>query len=178
MIQYVDDLGLAFCDPKEADAFVTQFEKMGFQLTKEGSFAEFLGIQYEALIDGSTELTQKGLIKKIIAAAGMENCNPNRTPAGQGTLGIDPEGEAMDDAWSYPSVVGMMLYLAGNTRPDIMFAVSQVTRFTHSPKKSHASAVKAIIRYLAKTKNKGMIVARPTGGFNLECYVDSDFAGL
>ena len=178
VIQYVDDLGLAFRDSKEADAFVTRFQEMGFQLTKEDSFAEFLGIQYETLIDGNTELTQKGLIKKIIAAAGMENCNPNRTPASQGTLGIDPEGEQMDDEWSYPSVVGMMLYLAGNTRPDIMFAVSQVARFTHAPKKSHASAVKAIIRYLSKTKNKGMIVSRPKGGFNLDCYVDSDFAGL
>ena len=67
------------------------------------------------------------------------------------SLGSDPDGKEMTDPWNYRSVIGMLLYLSGNTRPDIQFAVSQVARFSHSPKQSHANAVKHIIQYLKGT---------------------------
>ena len=83
----------------------------------------------------------------------------------------------MDEEWSYPSVVGMLLYLSTNTRPDITMAVSQVARFNHSPKKSHATAVKMIIRYLKRTHDKGTVI-RPTGTLELDCWVDASFGNL
>jgi hypothetical protein len=69
-------------------------------------------------------MTQKGLIEKIIKATKMEDCNPNWTPASTQALGIDPDGEPIAEEWNYRSIVGMMLYLSTNTRPDIAFAVS------------------------------------------------------
>jgi hypothetical protein len=83
----------------------------------------------------------------------------------------------MDEFWNYRSIVGMLLYLSTNTRPDITFAVSQVARFSHSPKKSHASAIKTIVCYLHRTADKGTIVT-PTGDLSLDCYVDDNSAGL
>ena len=83
----------------------------------------------------------------------------------------------MKESWEYRSVVGMLLYLATNTRPDIAFAVSQVARFSSAPKKSHATAIKTIVRYLVRTRDKGTIFT-PTTDFKLDCYVDADFAGL
>jgi hypothetical protein len=83
----------------------------------------------------------------------------------------------LDEFWNYRSIVGMLLYLSTNTRPDITFAVSQVARFNHSPKKSHASAIKTIVCYLHCTADKGPIVT-PTGGLSLDGYVDVDFARL
>ena len=71
----------------------------------------------------------------------------------------------------------MLLYLSTNTRPDISYAVSQVSRFSHNPKKSHASAVKTIIRYLSGSIDQGVINKRPKN-LCLDCYVDADFAGL
>ena len=58
----------------------------------------------------------------------------------------------MSESWSYSSICGMLLFLATSSRPDICFAVSQVCRFTHDPKQSHATAVKRIVRYLKKTQ--------------------------
>jgi hypothetical protein len=90
-------------------------------------------------------MTQTGLIKRIITTTKMENCNSNWVPAAKEALGIDPEGEPMEEDWSYPSIIGMLLYLSTNTRPDIAFAVSQVARFNHNLKKSHATAIKMIV---------------------------------
>jgi hypothetical protein len=92
----------------------------------------------------------------------MSDSNYNWTPASQAALGIDPDGPPMEESWSYRSIVGMLLYLSTNTRPNIAFAVSQVARFCHSPKKSHASAVKTLVRYLHRSSEMGMIV-KPTG---------------
>ena len=177
IICFVDDCGISVKNEKDADKLIEDLEKLGFSLTKESSFEEFLGIQYETLPNGDVELTQQGLITKILQATGLENCNPNKIPA-KALLGKDPDGEAMSEQWSYPSVIGMLLYLSTNTRPDITFAVSQAARFTHNPKNSHATAIKTIVRYLAKTKDKGIIVKKPTSTIKLDCFVDADFAGL
>jgi len=164
LVLYVDDTGIAAKDPNDIDALVKALRAKGFELTQEGSFSEFLGIKITASSDGkSVHMTQRGLIDKIVSSTGLEQSNLNWTPAAQATLGIDPDGEPMDSTepgylWSYRSVVGMLLYLSTNTRPDITFAVSQVCRFTHAPKKSHAIAVKMIVRYLRRTRDFGTII--------------------
>ena len=107
-------------------------------------------------------MTQPGLIKKILTTTRLERCNPNRVPSAQAGLGADPNGPPSKEPLSYSSVVGMSLYMATNTRPDIAFAVSQVARFNSAPKQSHAAAVKMIVRYLKGTTAKGTIF-KPTG---------------
>jgi hypothetical protein len=127
IIVYVDDVGVAAPSSDLIDQFVADLKSRGFELTREGSFSEFLGIKFEEDTEaGAITLTQKGLIKKVIAAAGLEHCNPNHTPAAASALGIDPDGEPYQESWNYSSIVGMLLYLATNTCPDISFAVSQV----------------------------------------------------
>lgn len=178
VVLYVDDVGIAFYQKSDLDNLLTKLKERGLTFTKEGTFTEFLGIKFTKDEKTNTvTLTQKGLIQKIITATGMTDCNNNWTPALQQALGTDPEGEPMQETWSYPSIVGMLLYLSTNTRPDISFAVSQVARFNYNPKKSHATAIKTIVRYLQRTHDKGTVV-KPTGDLTLDCYVDADFAGL
>ena len=177
LVQYVDDCGIGAPTMEHIDAFVAELRGLGLKLTQEGSFAEFLGIKFDEREDGSIELTQKGLIQKILAATGMEDCNPNSVPAAQAALGADKDGEPMEENWNYRAIIGMALYLCTNTRPDISFQVSQIARFSNDPKKSHASAFKMLLRYLKKTMDKGMII-KPTKKFQLDLYVDADFCGL
>ena len=120
---------------------------------------------------------QKGLINKIIETTKMTLCNPNFTPTSQVASGSDPEGDNWENEdWNYASVVGMLLYVSNNTRPDIAFAVSQVARFTAKPKASHARAIKSIVRYLKGTANKGLVFT-VNDNYDLACWVDADFAG-
>ena len=125
---------------------------------------------------GTITMTQPGLIKKVLEAANMSDCSPNKTPAKQEALGIDPDGEPMEEAWNYASIVGMLLYLCSNTRPDLSFSVSQVARFSHSPKKSHAQAIKHLLRYLKGSMQVGIIV-KVSKNLRLDIYCDADFCG-
>ena len=179
VVCFVDDLLLASHDKTIVDKLIADLRARGFELTRDnGSVEEFLGIQIDKHPDtGALNLTQKGLIKRILSVTGMEDCNPNHTPAAMKTLGSDPDGAPFSETWDYRSVVGMLMYLAANTRCDVSFSVSQVARFSHAPKESHGKAVKIIVRYLKGTMDKGLHLD-PTYDLTLDMWCDSDFAGL
>ena len=178
IVVYVDDLGIAYSNPDDLDKLFKALEARNLSFTREGTFTDFLGIKFERdAKTGTLTLTQKGLINKILEAAQMTDCKPNWTPTTLSALGTDPDGPPMTDPWNYRSIIGMLLYLSTNTRPDITFAVSQAARFSHSPKQSHATAVKMILRYLKRTADRGMEI-KPSGTLDLHCFVDADFAGL
>jgi hypothetical protein len=149
-----------------------------FDLEPENDVSAFLGIKFKYHESGEIELLQPHLIQRIVETVfGKTGCNAKATPALGTPLGTDADGALCCENWDYGSVVGMMMYLASNSRPDIAYAVHQCARFTYCPRHSHEEAVKRIVRYLSGTADKGLIF-RPTGKFNVDCYVDADFAGL
>ena len=84
IVLFVDDLGIAYSNSEDVEEFFANLANMGFEFTREGSFTDFLGIKFERdEANNTVTLTQKGLIQRIIAATGMEDCNPNWTPATQ-----------------------------------------------------------------------------------------------
>jgi len=90
----------------------------------EGGLAEFLGINIHQLPDGSTEMTQMGLIEHVIESLGLQSANGKMTPVTK-VLARYKDHEDFNAHFNYWSVVGMILYLANTTRPDISFAINQ-----------------------------------------------------
>ena len=84
-------------------------------------------------------MTQEGLIKRIIEALGldMDQTNAKGTPAERKPLVKDKNGKPQQDTFNYASVVRMLLYLSGHTRPDLAYSVSQVAWFMFNTKHSH-----------------------------------------
>ena len=124
------------------------FKKYGpsynWEQSKGESFSEFLGIDIKTLDDVVFQFWKTGLIRKLLEAKGMEQCNGFPTPTKvESPLGTDTNGseDKRDCPNSYASVIGMMLYLASNTRPDISFYVHQCDRFTYKTKALHDTAV-------------------------------------
>ena len=54
-------------------------------------------------------------------------------------------------------MVGSPPYLASWTRPDVAFAVSELSRFVSNPGKQHLEAAKREIRYLKTTMHLGLV---------------------
>jgi hypothetical protein len=121
------------------------------------------------------------LTDRLIKALNIGDLPAKRTPAEYGCLGKDAEGDPPQGTYSYPSVIGMAQYLQGHSRPDITFAVSQCSRYTHNPKRSHERALERVGQYLKGTRNKGLIlhpIHSEDDEFKIDCYVDADFAGM
>jgi hypothetical protein len=184
IVAYVDDCVHWYRDQADMDAFIQSLKDDGdeynWEHTVEGKVSAFLGIdiQYNKTTN-QYKLTQTGLIDKVLRATGLSDCNAKPTPcsADGKPLGTDPNGPIAKEDWSYPSVIGMLLYLAGNSRPDIAFATHQCGRFSHSPKASHEAAIIRICRYLKGTRDQGLIL-KPGSDLKVDCFVDADFGGL
>ena len=174
---FVDDLIYVGSDVAKIDAMIANLGEE-YQLTVEEDISSFLGIQIDTLSDKALLLTQSGLTHRVLDTCLMTDCNAKDTPASSTTLGSDLSGAVFNNEFSYASAVGMLMYLASNSRPDIAFAVHQCARFTHSPKASHGEAIKRICRYLKGTLDKGLILRPARDNMRLDVYVDSDFAGL
>ena len=126
-----------------------------FLVEREEDMAVFIGINISRSKDGSKEIitmTHTGLIDRILQAMDMLDSNVKYTPADKDPLHKDLMGEPCCEAWKYRSIFGMMLYLAGSTLLNIIYAVHQCARFSHNPKKSYEVGVKHIARYLKGTR--------------------------
>ncbi len=147
---YVDDL--LFWSPKEEYIyeFGERLHAEEVELEEEGNAAGFLGVQLHCnKATGHIYMTQEGLIKRIIEALGLDmvQTNAKGTPTERKPLVKDDNGEPPQETFNYASIVGMLLYLLGHTRPDLAYSVSQVARFMFNPKHSHEIAIKWIGRY-------------------------------
>ena len=96
-------------------------------------------IQWDQRSPGSIKSTN------IHQEQGLANCNPKSTPTDHGPEEWGREEEEADHRLSFGR--GRLLYLATMTRPDISYAVSQVTEYCEIPQSAHWNAVKRIFAY-------------------------------
>lgn len=177
-LTYVDDCLFFAPTEKDIDEMIRVLREKGMELNVESDVAGFLGVLLKRNEENATiTMTQTGLIDRVIASLGLEGANAKDTPAEFGALPADKDGEPCNGEFNYASVVGMLMYLCSNTRPDITFATHQCARYTHRPRRIHELAVKRIGRYLLGTRDRGLVF-KPDGTLRIECFVDADFAGL
>ena len=179
-ITWVDDILFWAKDEKDIHKLAMNLRGVGVDLEEEEDAAGFLGVTLSKLKDGRIEMVQTGLIDRIIEALGLDDSNAHGkwTPCEKAPLVRDENGEPAKGDFSYSSVVGMLLYLTGNTRSELSYAVNCSARYMFAPKASHEHALKRIGRYLKATRGKGTIL-NPSGNvMNIDCYPDADFAGM
>jgi len=76
---------------------------------------------------------QSRYAQEVLKKLGMLNCNPSVTPIEPGLkLEKDPKEELVD-ATEFRKLIGSLRYLC-NSRPDICFAISLISRFIIKPR--------------------------------------------
>lgn len=106
-------------------------------------------------------VTQIRYILDILEKYGMMQCNSVKTPA---ELKVkNPERsteETKDGNWPYRELVGTLMYVAVGTRSDLANIISRLAQFTNEPNHQHWTAAKRVLRYLAGTKDLGLVYTR------------------
>ncbi|WZZ20649.1 hypothetical protein YC2023_122036 [Brassica napus] len=85
------------------------------------------------------------------------------------------ENQLFEDAKLYRRMVGKLIYLT-ITRPDICFAVNQVSQHMQAPKVHHWKMVDRILRYLSGSHGQGVWMGC-NGSTEVVGYCDADWAG-
>jgi hypothetical protein len=125
-------------------------------------------------------LSQSHYTSKIIHRFHMSTCHPKATPAEPNTHLTLPsaQGEQAESTGIdlYRQAVGSLLYLALMTRPEISYAVRQVSRFVERHDSSHWKAVRRVISYLRGTVNYGIFFKGSNPGA-ITGFTDANYAG-
>jgi len=177
-VLYTDDSILAGPDEQELEQILEQIEAAKLGITDEGDVADFLGVHIERK-DGEFHLTQPKLIESILEELHLqgENVLTKDIPmASSKLLSRHPKSPDFDQHFNYRRIVGKLNFLEQSTRGDISYATHMLARFSSAPKEEHGKAVKWLGRYLAGTRDKGLIL-RPDATKGMEIYCDADFAG-
>jgi hypothetical protein len=146
---YVDDLIYTSSSILLVEEF-RQAMMTEFEMTDLGLMHYFLGIEVRQMNDGIF-ISQEKYATNLLHKWKMENCKPMSTPINTNDFFFVEDGAKKVDAKSYRSLVGSLMYLTA-TRPDIMQAISLISRFMQSPSKIHFGEAKIILRYVLWNK--------------------------
>ena len=141
-----------------------------------GKLEWFLGTQ---IIEDSEKITldQQTHIESVLEKFSMQDSNPSKAPAENNLKLVKAaEVEQLVDETLYRSLIGSLLYIAKQTRPDIVWIVNVLSRFTDKPANSHWLAGKRVLRYLQATKSLKLVYPRDSD-YNLIGESDADWSG-
>jgi len=157
LLLYVDDMLIA---AKNLDDVVglKALLSQEFDMKDLGDAKKFLGMEIRRNRSSKKLwLSQQSYVEKVLDRFGMSNAKPVSTPlANHFKLSsnqcpkTDKEVEDMAEV-PYASAVGYLMYAMVCTRPDLAYAVSQVSKYMSKPGRQHWEAVKWIFRYLRGT---------------------------
>lgn len=177
LLVYVDDIIITGSD-KEGIRATKEFLKSVFDIKDLGEMKYFLGIELCRSKEGLF-ISQRKYALYLLKDAGVYGGRTAKMPMEDGYK-VPSEGEIEDiklfhDPKLYRKLVGKLIYLT-ITRPDICFAVNQVSQHMQAPKEHHWRMVERVLMYLNGTQGLGiwMSCSKST---EVVGYCDADWAG-
>jgi hypothetical protein len=180
VVVYVDDI-LIGGDAKTVAHLSDQLTST-YKMTS-GPVEHFLGMKVRRTPQGTIEISQGAYTRRLLERFAMVDCAAAPTPAMEERLSTKDQPSSTEEREAmrgvpYRECVGALQYLAVLTRPDIVFAVNQASRFLSNPGPKHWTAVKRILRYLRGTPDDGLRYVRSEdAGTLVDGFSDSDWAG-
>lgn len=109
-------------------------------------------------------LDQELYITKALERYGLQQCRVVSTPEAVGAaIEVSAVLEEPADTQRYMEITGTLMYAAISTRPDIAHAVHYLASNMQSPTRRHMLAAERVLRYLAGTKEVGLVFGSRNG---------------
>ena len=174
LAMWVDDLIIFGKDMPAINKLKQQLQNE-FEMKDLGDLKYFLGIHITRnRQDRQLAIDQTTYVQMLLEKFEMEDCNPVSTPFAIGTkLHQASYDDVLVDQKEYQSIIGSLMYAMLCTRPDLAYAVSQLSQFNSKPTSKHYAATKHVLRYLKSTSNLGITYGR--NAMVLEGYSDADW---
>jgi hypothetical protein len=172
LLVYVDDIVITGTDSLLISNLQHHFQDC-FHMKDLGFLTYFLGLEVHSSSSGVFVHRYK-YAQDLIALADLQDSSPVDTPLEVNVKFRRNDGDLLPNQTLYRQLVGNLNYLT-ITRPDIFFAVQQVSQFIQSSRHLHLVAVRRIIRYLLGSFSRGLFY--PASSFiRLVAFSDADWA--
>lgn len=173
LLIHVDDILAATDDVKMLNELMTNVGR-DFELKDMGEAKSYLGIDIKKDESGNFKISQPAYIAKIIEAAKLTDAKDSKFPLDVGYHKL--QGKELLSNEVYRKLIGMLLYLSTNSRPDIAASVAILSQKVKNPRDTDMNEVKRVIRYLKGTRDAELSLSSSDGDRKLLAYSDSDWA--
>jgi hypothetical protein len=182
VLLYVDDLLIVSNNQNELDNVKGEFNKR-FKMNNMEEVNSFIGFNINKNNEtGEITINQNDFARNLLEKTDFSFTPISNTPLvpKMRLVPIDlemtkEEKEYMIDK-PYGSIVGSLVYLSINTRPDLTFAVQQLARHMKNPRRVHWEALERTLSYLKRVPTHE-IVYKPNCVNQLLAYSDADYQG-
>ncbi|KAI3630368.1 hypothetical protein MIR68_011803 [Amoeboaphelidium protococcarum] len=174
IVLYVDDILLIAKESNDVKRLQQELQRK-FDM-KDPGVAEFIvGMKVECNWEKKTiALSQPAYIDKILSRFNLSNCNPALTPFAKPIAAKSDIANSIPKS-QYRTLIGSVMYLMVATRPDISFAVSQLSSCLEHRFDVALQQAKRLLRYLKVTRDFKLTFDGNTDWKPL-AYADADFA--
>ena len=176
LLVYVDDILIAARSKADVEqvkqVLLTKFDG---QDLGEASFFLAMDIVRDRTMR-TIKLTQKRLTAQLVEKYGLLDCKNKTVPLSTSLQLTKSDGELLDkETYTYTHLIGSLLYLSVCTRPDIAQAVGALSKYMSEPTVVHWEAAKGLLRYVATTREQGIVYGRSPD--TILGFTDADYAG-
>lgn len=175
VLVYVDDLIVA----SEDERIITELERSlesNFEVSSLGDVRFYLGIEVNRDQTGDFHINQRKYIEEVVNSVGLQDAKVSAIPLDVGYGKTEEEDDLLPNNQQYQKVVGQLLYIAVNSRPDIAAAISIMSRKVSCPTQQDWNELKRIVRYLKGTKDLKLTLSSSSDRSGLTGYADADWA--
>jgi hypothetical protein len=157
---WVDDCFV--CGKKEAVIKAKELFKGQFDCDEVGELKEYIGCKVD--IDKEKQfmkLTQPVLLQSYVDEFDLPGGEVPKTPAVPGDVLQPCEKEnqvTISDQRLFRKGVGKLLHMMRWSRPDILNAVRELSRFMSGPSIAHMKAMYRTMKYCVETPNRGLVL--------------------
>lgn len=146
-----------------------------FELKNLGDVKQYLGINVTKDNQGHFCIDQRNYIERIVAEIGLKVSKVSSYPIDQGYFkNIDSPSLPSND--QYRKIIGMLLYLSTNSRPDIAASVSILSQKISKPTVYDMNEAKRVVRYLKGSMDLKLHLSGEGVKKHLYAYADANFA--
>ncbi|XP_019150318.1 PREDICTED: uncharacterized protein LOC109147132 [Ipomoea nil] len=172
LLVYVDDVILASSDRDQIQQIKDHLHST-FQIKDLGNLRFFLGLEVARTQKGIA-VNQRKYALDLLKETGFLSSKPVRTPMIQTSKLSQDTGTPLEENSQYRRLIGKLLYMT-ITRPDICFAIQQLSQFLDKPTTDHLQAAHRILRYVKNSPSKGIFFPA-NSSLKLRGFADSDWA--
>lgn len=173
-LRQVDDFAVACRNPEIAKKIIAIIgAKLTVPLNQLGTIKKFNGLDIKQT-KYYTKIYCESYLNKVLDAHGWQETETAQNPLpmrsestyqAQLETATPPTTEAeqkqlQDAHFNYRQVIGEAIYAMVTCRPDISFAVIKLAQYSNNPAEIHYKAARQLMKYLAQTKDKGIIYWR------------------
>lgn len=173
-IVHVDDMIFASNSLLLIESKIATLNK-SFELKNLGNIKSYLGLEVSRNEKGIFMICQSSYISKIASDFKLDNSEGSKYPLDPGYYKLK-DTNMLESNNEYRKLIGMLLYVSTNTRPDVSAAVGILAQRVSKPRNLDFSEALRIVRYLVSTKDIKLHMFDSQDLTALTAFADSDWA--